>query len=77
MRTGSKTSLTLPKTTGGTDAVITLSDKTELGYVPDGTGYLLCATNGGGTPDKWYVYNSSAGGSVQSAATKLSVTTCK
>jgi type IV pilus assembly protein PilA len=46
---------------------ITLSDKTQLGYVNNGSSYLLCGNNTGGS-DKWYVYDSSTGGSVKAAA---------
>ena len=60
-----------------TKAVITLSDKTTLAYVPNGTtAYLLCSTNTGGS-GKWYFYDSSTGGSVQAASGKLSATDCK
>jgi len=55
---------------------ITLSDKTQLGYVNNGASYLLCGNSSGGS-GKWYVYDSSAGGSVKaSTATTLSLTTC-
>ncbi|OJF16068.1 prepilin-type N-terminal cleavage/methylation domain-containing protein [Couchioplanes caeruleus] len=43
---------------------VTLSEQTELGYVPVGDGYLLCAQNKNGSEDTWYLYDSSAGGSV-------------
>ncbi|WP_433828601.1 prepilin-type N-terminal cleavage/methylation domain-containing protein [Actinoplanes sp. CA-015351] len=70
-------SLTLTKQTGGTDGVVTLSDKTQLSYVPNGTSaYLICANNTGGS-GKWYVYDSSTGGSVKTASTTLTLTTCK
>src|SRR5688500_17767729 len=46
---------------GGTKGKITLSDNTELGFVPVGspyvTHYLICASNGGGS-GKWYLYDS-------------------
>ena len=55
---------------------ITLSDKTQLGYVNNGGSYLLCGNNVGGS-GKWYVYDSASGGSVKaSTATSLSLTTC-
>ncbi|MEV4277834.1 type IV pilin protein [Actinoplanes xinjiangensis] len=79
---GDKPSLTLPKNgTTGTDGTITLSDKTQLGYlfVPAaGTvpaHYLVCANNTGGS-GKWYLYNSQTGGSVKDAGKTLSLTTC-
>jgi type IV pilus assembly protein PilA len=51
---------------------VNLSDKTQLAYVisSDGSSYLLCGTNNGGS-GKWYVYNSAAGGSVQAAAAAI------
>ena len=59
-----------------TKATITLSDKTTLAYVPNGTtAYLLCATNTGGS-GKWYLYNSSTGGSVQAVSGTLQTATC-
>jgi type IV pilus assembly protein PilA len=48
------------------DQKITLSDKTTMTYVPQGTPastYLVCATNAGGS-EKVYLYNSEKGGSV-------------
>jgi type IV pilus assembly protein PilA len=71
------TSLLLAKQTGGTDATITLSDKTSLGYnLVTASTYTICATNSGGS-GKWYVYNSAAGGSVKaSTVTSPTVTTC-
>ena len=77
----SVTSLTLNATaiTGATTQTITLSDKTQLGYVKDattGTSYLLCGNNLGGS-NKWYVYNSANGGSVKaSTATSMNLTSC-
>ena len=72
--------MTFTKQANGTDAVVTLSDKTTLAYVApkaDGSeSYLLCATNTGGS-GKWYVYNATTGGSVQAAPGALSPTTCK
>ncbi len=68
----------LVKQTGGTDATITLSDKTSLGYnyVALTTSYIICANNSGGS-GKWYVYNSLAGGSVKASTVGTpSVTTC-
>ena len=52
---------------------ITLSDKTQLAYVPvipsggtAATSYKLCGNNIGGS-GKWYVYDSSVGGSVKAS----------
>ena len=63
----------------GATGLITLSDKTELYYVPSSatppTTYLLCATNTGGS-GKVYVYDSSAGGSVK-AVTVADITQCQ
>ncbi|MBB2947897.1 type IV pilus assembly protein PilA [Actinoplanes lutulentus] len=71
------TSLDLPAIGTGTKATITLSDKTQLAYVPNGTtAYLLCANNTGGS-GKWYLYDSSTGGSVKTVSGTLSLTTCK
>jgi type IV pilus assembly protein PilA len=64
------TSLTSPST-----QTITLSDKSQLGYVKNGQGYLVCGNNSGGS-GKWYIYNSGTGGSVQAAAGALSLDTC-
>ena len=61
------TSLGLVLTAGGTATqTITLSDKTQLGYVNNGASYLLCGNNTGGS-GKWYVYDSSVGGSVKAS----------
>jgi type IV pilus assembly protein PilA len=56
----------------------TMSDKTQMGYVNNGQSYLICGTNTGGS-GKWYVYDSSSGGSVQGVtpSAPLSLTTCK
>jgi len=73
------TSLGLMLTAGGTATqTITLSDKTQLGYVNNGASYLLCGNNTGGS-GKWYVYNSAVGGSVQGSTptSALDLTTCK
>ena len=65
------TSLGLVLTAGGTATqTITLSDKTQLGYKNNGSSYLLCGNNTGGS-GKWYVYDSSVGGSVKTAATAI------
>jgi type IV pilus assembly protein PilA len=75
------TSLLLTSTAipGVTTQRINLSDKTQLGFVPDlvkGT-YLLCGNNTGGS-GKWYVYNSAVGGSVQGStpSADLNLDTC-
>jgi len=78
--TGSTAALTLTSTTVATPTTqtITLSDKTQLGYVKvAATGtYLLCGNNTGGS-GKWYVYNSANGGSVKaSASATLALGTC-
>jgi type IV pilus assembly protein PilA len=76
--TAGASTLLLVKQTGGTDATITLSDKTTLGYnyTAATTSYIICANNSGGS-GKWYVYSSLAGGSVKaSTATSPSVTAC-
>ena len=54
----------------GTSGLVTLSDKTEMFYVPVGTSaYKVCAHNTGGTSSKYYLYNSANGGSVAPSAT--------
>ena len=67
----------LSLTIGGAGAAqtITLSDQTQLGFVNNGTTYLLCASNTGGS-DKWYIYNIANGGSVAAAGGTLSLATC-
>ncbi len=56
--------------------VITLSAETRLGFVKLATSYLLCGNNTGGN-DKWYVYSSANGGSVEaSGATTMNLATC-
>lgn len=64
--------------TGSTLAVITLSDKTQMGYVYDSTAktYKICANNTGGTTNKWFVYESSKGGSVTPVTGAVSLDTC-
>jgi type IV pilus assembly protein PilA len=64
----------------GTTGLITLSDKTQMTYVPvtasgatTPTSYLVCATNTGGSK-KVYLYNSASGGSVKSAS--VAIATC-
>jgi type IV pilus assembly protein PilA len=57
---------------------ITLSDKTKLYYYSSGstaTSYKICATNVGGS-GKWYVYDSSAGGSVKTMAAPTTPANC-
>ena len=74
---GDKPSLKM--STAADAKVITLSDKTELTYVP-GTAadlgtYKICATNSGGS-GKVYLYDSKAGGSVKEAAAGVKVDNC-
>jgi len=65
---------------GGTNSSqVTLSDNTEMTYVPvTGAGtsgsYKICATNSGGT-GKVYLYDSAAGGSVKAVAS-LKIASC-
>ena len=71
---------------GSTVGQVTLSDKTQMTYVPIDTNgatatssspavsYLLCATNTGGS-GKVYLYDSSKGGSVK--ASTVPIATCK
>ena len=56
-----------------TTAKVTLSDKTTMYYVPVSTtapvaSYKVCATNTGGS-GKYYLYDSTKGGSVSAATT--------
>ena len=69
--------MTLPAVGTGTAGTITLSDKTVLAYVVGATAgsYKVCATNGGGST-KWYLYDSTAGGSVNAASGVLLPATC-
>jgi type IV pilus assembly protein PilA len=64
--------------TGSATAKVTLSDKTELVYVPVTTtapvaSYKVCAQNTGGS-GKYYLYDSTEGGSVTSTSTITSDT---
>jgi type IV pilus assembly protein PilA len=66
-------------TTGAPAGWIVVSDKTWLSYVPTVVGttavsYKICAQNQGGS-GKFYLYDSSTGGSV-SSATITSLSTC-
>lgn len=61
--------------TATSNQVITLSDKTQLSYVNNGAGYLICATNASGS-GKWYRYDSLQGGSVSASTAALSPATC-
>jgi type IV pilus assembly protein PilA len=55
---------------------ITLSDKSLFTYIPNGSSYLICATNSGGS-GKVYAYNSLNGGSVQALTSATpSMATC-
>ncbi|WP_229071954.1 prepilin-type N-terminal cleavage/methylation domain-containing protein [Actinoplanes sp. DH11] len=81
---GTATTLTLTGASGGaagaatgTDATITLSDKTKLGYVNSGDGtYKICALNDGGSPKKYYLYDSKTGGSVKTMTGTVKFETC-
>jgi type IV pilus assembly protein PilA len=57
---------------------VVVSDKSQITYVNNGTSYLVCGTNTGGSTvgssTKVYLYDSSKGGSV--AAATVSMTTC-
>jgi type IV pilus assembly protein PilA len=57
---------------------VVVSDKTQMSYVANGaTAYRVCATNTGGTTGKYYVYDSSKGGSVTSSTnSSFSMTSC-
>ncbi len=68
--------------TGSTTAKVTLSDKTTMYYVPVTTtapvaSYKVCSNNTGGS-GKYYLYNSTLGGSVASttAITSTNFNTC-
>ncbi|MBG0563090.1 prepilin-type N-terminal cleavage/methylation domain-containing protein [Actinoplanes aureus] len=61
----------------GQDGVITVSDGTTLAYVNnDDDTYLVCAFNEGGTDDKFFLYNSAAGGSVTEESGVPAMETC-
>ena len=58
---------------------ITLSDKTVLTLISSAsaTSYRICARNTGGTTNRFYVYDSSTGGSVAPiTSATFSMTTC-
>jgi type IV pilus assembly protein PilA len=67
-----------PITIGGQN--ITLSDKTHLTlYVASATAtsYKICAYNSDGSPNRFYLYDSSVGGSVNAVASpSFSMNTC-
>jgi type IV pilus assembly protein PilA len=73
---GSPVVLTISGATTNTQT-ITVSDKTQLGYVKsaDGLSYMLCGNNTGGS-GKYYSYNSLNGGSVKAATGTLNLDTC-
>jgi type IV pilus assembly protein PilA len=76
--TGTVPTFTLAAIGTGTAGTVTLSDKTKLTvYVASATAtsYKICANNGGGS-GKWYLYDSSVGGSVKASATALTLATC-
>jgi type IV pilus assembly protein PilA len=63
--------------TGAPAGWVVVSDKTTLSYVANGaTAYRICAFNTGGTP-KYYLYDSSKGGSVAATTAALNMTTCQ
>jgi type IV pilus assembly protein PilA len=76
--TDPSTGLVLKIGTGPNTQTATMSDKTIMAYVKNGQGYLICGTNSGGS-GKWYVYDSSIGGSVKgvTSSSGLSLTTCQ
>ena len=78
--TSPATGLVLKLGAGTNTQTATMSDKSILAYVNNGSSYMICGTNGGGS-GKWYVYDSSVGGSVQgvtpSTSSGLSLSTCK
>jgi type IV pilus assembly protein PilA len=60
-----------------TTAKVTLSDKSVLSIVVNGSTYKICARNTGGSTNRYYVYDSNAGGSVQGVTSgTFSMTTC-
>jgi type IV pilus assembly protein PilA len=62
-----------------TTARVTLSDKSVMTIVSTTTAttYKICARNTGGSTNRYYVYDSSSGGSVQSVTSaSFSMTTC-
>ena len=68
--TSGSVTLTSTTITGVSTQTITLSDKTQLGYKNNGSSYLLCGNNTGGS-GKWYVYDSSVGGSVKASTAAI------
>jgi len=42
--------------------------------VAPATTYKLCATNSGGTTNRWYLYDSAVGGSVKAMTSVMSAT---
>ncbi|MBM2614578.1 DUF2510 domain-containing protein [Actinoplanes sp. LDG1-06] len=60
----------------GSARAITLSENTQLYYVPaSGSTYRICATNTGGS-GKWYAYDSARGGSVEVISPPADPTLC-
>ncbi|GAB1689615.1 prepilin-type N-terminal cleavage/methylation domain-containing protein [Krasilnikovia sp. M28-CT-15] len=60
-----------------TTAKVTLSDKSEMTIVVSGSTYKICAKNSGGSTNRFYKYDSAAGGSVQGVTSAtFSMTTC-
>jgi len=76
--TGDNSTGTVPTIPLGATQKITLSDKTKLYYYlasATATSYKVCATNTGGS-GKWYLYDSSVGGSITSSAAMTTPSTC-
>jgi type IV pilus assembly protein PilA len=67
---------TLAAQAGGSPGTITLSDNTTLSLV-SATTYKICAMNGGGTTNRYYLYDSATGGSVSGiTSATFSMATC-
>ncbi|GAA2641514.1 prepilin-type N-terminal cleavage/methylation domain-containing protein [Paractinoplanes durhamensis] len=69
------TALTLAISGDTSTQTITVSDKSQIGYVNKTTSYLICGTNSGGS-GKYYLYDSSTGGSVKAVTATLNLDTC-
>jgi type IV pilus assembly protein PilA len=60
-----------------TTAKVTLSEKTTLSIIVSGSTYKICAKNSGGSTNRYYLYDSATGGSVQPITSgTFSLTTC-
>jgi hypothetical protein len=68
----------MPQVELGPGAGISLSEKTRLYYVPipGQASYKICATNTGGS-GKWYLYDSSQGGSVKEVSPPVNPAACE